>query len=55
MHAIFDPCILSSGSIVLSLPDDKAIVRVAANIEGGQTTESVVVPIQRVSSVASGQ
>jgi len=47
--------VYSNGSVVLNLPDEKAVVLVAANIEGGQTTQSVVVPIQRVAPATPGQ
>lgn len=53
--AAFDPCVLSEGSVVLNLPDEQGIQLVAANIQGGQTTQSVVVPMQRIAPITQGQ
>jgi hypothetical protein len=53
--AAFDPCVLTDGSVVLNLPDEQGIQLVAANIQGGQTTQSVVVPMQRIASITQGQ
>ncbi|MGC2561963.1 MAG: hypothetical protein WA326_03035, partial [Nitrososphaeraceae archaeon] len=53
--ASFDPCILTDGSVVLNLPDEEGIQLVAANIQGGQTTQSVVVPMQKMSPITQGQ
>jgi hypothetical protein len=53
--AAFDPCILNDGTVVMNLPDEQGIQLVAANIVGGQTTQSAVVPIQRVAPITEGQ
>ncbi len=53
--AAFDPCILTSGKVLLNLPDEKGIQLVGAKIQDGQTTQSAIVPIQRISSTAPGQ
>jgi hypothetical protein len=44
--AALDPCTLTDETVILNLPDEKGIQLVAANIQGGQTTQSVVVPMQ---------
>jgi hypothetical protein len=53
--AALDPCVLTDGSVILNLPDEQGIQLVAANIQGGQTTQSVVVPMQRVAPITQGQ
>jgi hypothetical protein len=53
--AAFEPCILTGGTVVLNLPDEQGIQLVASNIQGGQTTQSAVVPIQRVAPITEGQ
>jgi hypothetical protein len=53
--AAFDPCILTSGKVLLNLPDEKGIQLVAAKIQDGETTQSVIVPIQRLAPTAQGQ
>ena len=53
--AAFDPCILTSGKVLLHLPDEKGIQLVGAKIQDGQTTQSAIVPIQRVAPTAPGQ
>ena len=53
--AALDPCILTDGTVILNLPDEKGIQLVAANIQGGQTTQSVVVPMQRIAPITEGQ
>jgi hypothetical protein len=53
--AAFDPCILTDGTVVLNLPNEKGIQLVAANIQGGQSTQSVVVPMQRIAPITQGQ
>jgi hypothetical protein len=53
--ASFEPCILTDGSVVLNLPDEEGIQLVAANIQGGQTTQSVVIPMQRIAPITQGQ
>jgi hypothetical protein len=53
--AALDPCVLSDGTVVLNLPDEQGIQIVAANIQGGQTTQSVVVPMQRIAPITEGQ
>ena len=52
--ASFTPCVLVDGSVVLNLPD-RGTVLVAANIQGGQTTQSVIVPMTRVAPITQGQ
>ena len=44
----FEPCVLTDGSVVFNCPDEQGIQLVAANLQGGQSTQSVIVPIQRV-------
>ena len=44
--ASFEPCVPTDGSVILNLPDEQGIQLVAANIQGGQTTQSVIVPMQ---------
>ena len=53
--AAFDPCILTSGKVLLHLPDEKGIQLVGAKIQDGQTTQSAIVPIQIIASTAPGQ
>ena len=53
--AAFEPCILTDGTVLLNLPDEEGIQLVAANIQGGQTTQSVVVPMQSVTPITQGQ
>ena len=53
--AAFDPCILTDGEVVLNLPDEQGIQLVAANIAGGQTTQSVIVPMERIAPITEGQ
>ena len=53
--AAFEPCVLTDGSVVLNLPDEEGILLVAANIQGGQTTQSVVVPMQKIAPITQGQ
>jgi hypothetical protein len=53
--AALDPCVLTDGGVVLNLPDEQGIQIVAANIQGGQTTQSVVVPMQRIAPITQGQ
>ena len=51
----FDPCILVDGTVALNLPNVQGIQVVAANIQAGQTTQSVVAPMQRLASATPGQ
>jgi hypothetical protein len=37
------------------VPDEKGIQLVAANIQGGQTTQSAIVPMQRIAPITEGQ
>ena len=53
--AAFDPCVLTGGSVLLHLPDEQGIQLIAANIQGAQTTQSVIDPIQRIAPTTSGQ
>jgi hypothetical protein len=50
-----DPCVLTDGTVVLNLPDEQGIQVVAADIQGGQTTQSVIVPMQRLAPLIQGQ
>ena len=49
------PAFLTDGEVILNLPDEKGIQLVAANIVGGQTTQSVIVPMQRIAPITEGQ
>ena len=53
--AAFEPCVLTGGTVVLNLPDEQVIQLVASNIVAGQTTQSAVVPMQRVAPITEGQ
>jgi hypothetical protein len=53
--AAFEPCVLTGGTVVLNLPDEQGIQLVASNIAAGQTTQSAVLPIQRVAPITEGQ
>jgi hypothetical protein len=53
--AAFDPCILTDGTVILNLPDEQGIQLVAANIVAGQSTQSAIVPLQRVAPITEGQ
>ena len=53
--AAFDPCVLTDGTVLLNLPDERGIQLVAANIQGGQTTQSALIPLQRIAPVTQGQ
>jgi hypothetical protein len=53
--AAFDPCVLTDGTVLLNLPDEQGIQIVAANIQGGQTTQSAIIPSQRIAPVTQGQ
>jgi hypothetical protein len=51
----FDPCILNDGTVILNVPDEQGIQLVAANIVAGQTTQSAIVPTQRVAPITEAQ
>jgi hypothetical protein len=53
--AAFEPCILTDGTVILNLPEGQGIRVVAANVQGGQTTQSTIIPMQRISTIAQGQ
>jgi hypothetical protein len=53
--AALDPCILTDGTVALNLPDGEGIELIAANLQGDQTTQSVVVPMQKMSPITQGQ
>jgi len=53
--AAFEPCILTDGTVILNLPEGQGIQVVAANVQGGQTTQSAIIPMQRISTIAQGQ
>jgi hypothetical protein len=42
-------------AVLLNLPDEQGIQLVAANIQGGQTTQSAIIPLQRTEPVTQGQ
>jgi hypothetical protein len=45
----------TDGSVVLNLQDEEGNQLVAPNILPGQTTQSVIVPMQRIDPIAQGQ
>jgi hypothetical protein len=49
------PCIITDGTVLLNLPDEEGIQLVAANIQGAQTTQQVIVPLQRIAPITQGQ
>jgi hypothetical protein len=51
----FAPCILNDGSVALNLPDEEGLQLIVANIQGGQTTQSAIVPLTEVAPVTQGQ
>jgi hypothetical protein len=51
----FDPCVLTDGSVALNLPDEEGLQLIVANIQGGQTTQSAIVPLQEVAPITQGQ
>ena len=51
----FNPCVFSDGGVLLNLPDEQGIRLVAANIQGGQTTQSAIIPMQRIAPITQGQ
>jgi hypothetical protein len=53
--AAFEPCVLTDGTVILNLPDEPGIQLVAANIQGGQTTQSAIVPMQRIAPITEDQ
>ena len=53
--AAFNPCVLADGTVLLNLPDEQGIQLVAANIQGGQTTQSALIPLQRITPITQGQ
>jgi hypothetical protein len=53
--AATDPCVTTDGTVLLNLPDQPGIQLVAANIQGGQTTQSAIIPLQRIAPVTQGQ
>jgi hypothetical protein len=53
--AAFEPCILTDGTVILNLPEGQGIRLVAANVQAGQTTQSTIIPMQRISTIAQGQ
>ena len=53
---ILDPCSLVEGSLVLNLPEGgEGIKLLAANLQGNQATQSVIVPLHRVAPIGTGQ
>jgi hypothetical protein len=53
--AAFEPCVLTDGTVILNLPDEQGVQLVVANIQAGQTTQSALVPMQRVAPITEGQ
>jgi hypothetical protein len=53
--AAFDTCVITDGTVLLNLPDERGIQLVAANIQGGQTTQSAIIPLQRIAPIKQGQ
>jgi hypothetical protein len=53
--AAFDPCILTDGRVILNIPNEQGIQVVAANLQGGQTTQSAIIPMQRIAPITEGQ
>jgi len=53
--AAFEPCILTDGTVILNIPEEQGIRLAAANVQGGQTTQSAIIPMQRISTIAQGQ
>jgi hypothetical protein len=51
----FEPCIPTDGTVILNPPDKQGIQHVAANIQGGQATRSVVAPMQRIAPISQVQ
>jgi hypothetical protein len=51
----FNPCVLIDGSIALNLPDEEGLQLIVANIQGGQTTQSAIVPLREVAPITQGQ
>jgi hypothetical protein len=53
--AAVEPCIITDGTVLVNLPDKQGIQLVAANIQGGRTTQSAIIPLQRIAPVTQGQ
>jgi hypothetical protein len=53
--ASFDTCVITGGIVLLNLPDEQGIQLVAANIQGGQTARSAIIPLQRIAPIKQGQ
>jgi len=53
--ASFDTCVITDGTVLLNLPDERGIQLIAANIQGGQTTQSAIIPLQRIAPIKQGQ
>jgi hypothetical protein len=51
----FAPCVLTDGSVALNLPDEDGLQLIVANIQGGQTTQSAIVPLEEVAPITQGQ
>jgi hypothetical protein len=51
----FDPCVVTDGSVALNLPDEEGLQLIVANIQGGQTTQSAIVPLEKVAPITQGQ
>jgi hypothetical protein len=53
--AASQPCIITDGAVLLNLPGEQGIQLVAANIQGTQTTQSAIIPLQRMAPITQGQ
>jgi hypothetical protein len=51
----FDPCHVTDGSVALNLPDEEGLQLIVANIQGGQTTQSAIIPLQKIAPITQGQ
>jgi hypothetical protein len=49
------PCVIIEGTVLLNLPDEQGLQLIAANIQGTQTTQSAIIPLQRIAPVTQGQ
>jgi hypothetical protein len=53
--AAVQPCIITDGTVLLNLPNERGIRLVAANIQGTQTTQQAIIPLQRMAPITQGQ
>jgi hypothetical protein len=52
---VLDPCFITDGTVALNLPVAEGLELIAANLQGNQATQSVIIPMQRVASLTPGQ